>query len=402
MAIHFIRTQGGTPEAQVIGTDYLTTAINASMANGFLAHADETDDQHGPSFTHPGAAIIPAALAVAERENASGEAFLRSVVTGYDVCCRIARFLVTGGNRPRGHATHSVGGTFGATASAAILVKLNPRQVRHALAYAGQQASGVTTWVRDEEHVEKAFVFGGMGARNGVTGALFVQQGFSGEEDVFGGEGNFLEAFCPSIEGLPKWIDNLGSHFEIIETNIKRFPVGFPIQAPADALTTLIQENKLTVDQVKSLDVHLPPQAAQLVNNRSMPDVNCQYIMATMLLDGRLTFEAAHTYERMNDLKVLEIKRRINLIGDQRFAAEEKNQPAMVRVHLADGRTLEKYVPAFKGKAENPMNREEIAAKELDLIQGILGKERSAALIQAIWDLDKMESVRALRPLLNG
>ena len=250
--------------------------------------------------------------------------------------------------------------------------------------------------------MEKAFVFGGMGARNGVTGALFVQQGFSGEEDIFSGDGNFLEAFCHDIETLPAWIDNLGSHFEIIETNIKRFPVGFPIQAPADALTVLLREHGLTPALVKAIEVRLPPQAAQLVNDRSMPDVNCQYIMATMLLDGRQTFEAAHTYERMNDPKVLEIKSRVKLIGDPEFAAEEKNQPGMVRIHLLNGQTLEKYVPAFKGKAQNPMSREEVGEKALDLIHVILGKERSAELIRAIWELDKMKSVRELRPLLTA
>src|SRR5512143_537318 len=112
MAIKFVRTQGSTEEARVIGTDFLTTAIHAAMANGFMGHADETDDQHGPSFTHPGSAIIPAALAVAEREDSCGEAFLRAVVVGYDVCCRLARLMVSGDNRPRGHATHSVGATF--------------------------------------------------------------------------------------------------------------------------------------------------------------------------------------------------------------------------------------------------------------------------------------------------
>jgi len=72
LAIKFVRAQGGTSEAQVIGADFRTTAINAAMANGFMAHADETDDSHAPSLTHPGCAIVPAALAMAERENASG------------------------------------------------------------------------------------------------------------------------------------------------------------------------------------------------------------------------------------------------------------------------------------------------------------------------------------------
>ena len=402
LILKFIRTQGGTPEAQVIGADFLTTAIHAAMANGFTAHADETDDQHGISFTHPGSAVVPAALAVGELDNVSGEAFLKSIVLGYDICCRIGRIMVSDGKRPVGHSSHAVGGLFGATAASAVLLRLNSRQVRHALAYAGQQASGVTSWTRDEEHVEKAFVFSGMPARNAVTAALFVRQGFTGEEDIFSGEGNFLEALCQERDALPGWIDNLGSHYEVMATNIKRFPVGFPLQAPADAMTWLIQEHKLSAGRVKELDVCLPPRAAKVVDNSPMPDVNCQYIMAVMLLDGKLSFEASHSYERMADPKVREVRTRVKVIGDQRLAEQEEKPPGILRVHLADGRILEKEVLTFKGSADNPLNREEVAAKALDLIQDILGKDRSAALIQAIWNLDGMKSVRELRPLLKG
>src|SRR5688572_1391946 len=84
-AINFIRGQGGTPEAAVLGSSVVTTAINAAMANGMLAHADETDDSHAPSLTHPGCAVVPASFAVAERLRASGEALVRAVALGYDV-----------------------------------------------------------------------------------------------------------------------------------------------------------------------------------------------------------------------------------------------------------------------------------------------------------------------------
>ncbi|MBI5966577.1 MAG: MmgE/PrpD family protein [Deltaproteobacteria bacterium] len=402
LAIKFIRTQGGTPEAQIIGADFLTTAINAAMTNGFMAHADETDDSHAPSLTHPGCAIVPAALAVAERENASGEAFLRAVVLGYDISSRIARAMSIGPGRIEGHATHAIGPLFGATAAAASLGKLNPRQVFHAMAYAAQQASGITSWPRDEEHVEKAFVFAGMGARNGVTSALFAQYGFTGEDDVFSGANNFLEIFCPARDELPKWIDNLGSHYEILVTNIKKFCVGSPIQAAAEAMTALVREHRLTADKVKRIDVNLPPQGAQVVNNRNMPDINCQYIMAVILLDGQLTFKAAHTYERMGDPRVLEVQARVNLIGDPQFSGQERQRPGLVRVNLANGQTVEKLVPSVRGTADNPMTREEVEAKSLDLLQDVLGTERAKSLIRTIWELDKVESVRNLRPLLSA
>ena len=402
LAINFVRAQGGSPEAQIIGANFLSTAINAAMANGFMAHANETDDSHAPSLTHPGCAIVPAALAMAERENASGEAFLRAVVLGYDVSSRIGRVMGARLGRVQGHSTHAIGPLFGATAAAASIACLNPRQIRYALAYTGQQASGITSWTRDEEHVEKAFVFAGMGARNGVTSVLFVQQGFAGEDDIFSGDNNFLEIFCPGRNELAKWIDSLGSFYEISVTNIKKFCVGSPIQAPADAMTTLIEEYSLTADQVKRIDVHLPPEGAQVVNNRTMPDINCQYIMAIILLDGKLTFKAAHSYDRMSDPKVKEVQAHVNLIADPQFSEQERQRPGLVRVHLADGRTVEKLVPAVRGTADNPMARCEIEAKCQDLLQDVLGKDRANSLIGIIWAVDKLQSVRELRPLLSA
>ena len=403
MAIKFARSQGGVAEAQVIGADFLSSAIHAAMANGFMAHADETDDSHAPSLTHPGAAIVPAALAVGERENAGGEAFLRAVVLGYDVSSRMARVMGMGGDdRVQGHSTHAIGPLFGATAAAASLLKLDARQVRHALAYTGQQASGITSWTRDEEHVEKAFVFAGMGARNGVTSGVFVQMGFTGEEDIFSGDYNFLDVFCPGRTALPGWVDNLGSHFDVSLTNIKKFCVGSPIQSPAEAMTWLVQEHKLTADQVRRIDVHLPPQGLQVVNNRTMPDVNCQYIMSVILLDGKLTFKAAHTYERMADPKVREVQSRVSLIGDPRFVGQEKKRPGLVRLLLADGRTVEKLAPAVKGTPDNPMTRQEVEVKALDLLQDVLGKDRSEALVRSIWGVEKIKSVRELRSLLSA
>ena len=385
----------------MVGSEVVTTAVNAAMANAMLAHADETDDSHAPSLTHPGCAIVPAALAVAERENASGEALLRAVALGYDVGCRIGRMMGPRTERVRGHATHSIGPMFGAAAAAAGLTRLDPQGVRYCLAYVAQQASGITSWARDSEHVEKAFVFGGMGARNGVTAALFVQAGLTGEEDVFSGDSNFLEVFCPLSDEFPQWVESLGTHYEIAITNIKRFPVGSPIQAAADALTSLVAEHAIDADQVREVEVLLPPQGARVVDNRSMPDINCQYCMAVILLDGQLSFRATHTYERLDDPRVREVQARVRLVGAQEFAGMERQRPATVRVHLSDGQVLERHVDAVRGTADNPMTRQEVETKALDLLPDVLGEDRARSLVSAVWDLDGNASVRELRPLLQ-
>ena len=131
-----------------------------------------------------------------------------------------------------------------------------------------------------------------------------------------------------------------------------------------------------------------------------MPDINCQYIMAVILLDGQLTFKAAESYARMSDPKVREVQSRVNLIGDPKFADQERQRPGLVRVHLRDGEAVEEFIPAVRGTADNPMTRDEVEMKSLDLLQDVLGVDWAKALIQAIWALDRLKSVRELRPLL--
>ena len=179
----YAKNQEGVEEAQVVCSPIVTSAINAALANGMMAHADETDDSHEKSLTHPGCAIMPAALAASEKEGVNGMAFLKGVVVGYDIGCRMTQTLGVNELNSRHRCTHSIGGTFGAAAAAAAIMKLDEEEVRQVLSYAAQQASGLTYYTRDAEHVEKAFVFAGMPARNGVTAAVFVKTGFTG---VFG------------------------------------------------------------------------------------------------------------------------------------------------------------------------------------------------------------------------
>jgi 2-methylcitrate dehydratase PrpD len=300
-----------------------------------------------------------------------------------------------------GHATHTIGPMFGSAAAAAALLGLDERGVRYTLSYTAQQASGITSWARDTEHVEKSFVFGGNGARSGVTAALFVASGMSAEENAFDGENGFLQVFCPRREQFPELVASLGTHFEITLTNIKKFSVGSPIQAAAEAMTSLVRTYKLTAADVREVEVLLPPQGARIVDGRTMPDVNLQYCMAAIVLDGgKLTFEATHTYDRLDDPAIVEVMGRVRLTGNPAFAGMESQRPATVRIHTGGG-VLEAHVPAVKGTADNPMTPEEIEAKALDLIGSVYGEARAAAAVRAIMDLAHTASVRELRPLLT-
>jgi 2-methylcitrate dehydratase PrpD len=400
-AIAYVKTLGGVKEAGVIGSGIVTTAINAALANGMLAHADETDDSHAPSLTHPGCGIVPAALAMAERQRQSGTALLRAVALGYDIGCRLTQALDAYEFRNDGHSTHSFGPMFGAAAAAGAIAGLSEQQVRYLLSFTAQQASGVSCWMRDREHVEKAFDFGGMPARNGVAAATMVAHGFTGVDDVFAGERNFFVAY--GREPDPTALTHgLGATYEIMNTNIKRWSVGSPIQAPLDSLHDLIRDHGITAEDVESLLVRVAHQGANTVDNRAMPDICMQHMCAVMLIDGKVTFASAHDEARMRDRKVLALRRRIELRGDDRLSAAMPSRQGIVEVSLRDGRKLKHHTRAVRGTAENRMTRGEVDEKSFDLMAPIIGKARARRLCDAVWELEEVRDLRALRPLFRA
>ena len=400
-AISYVKTLGGSNEACVIGSRIVTSAASAALANGMLAHADETDDSHAPSLCHPGCAIVPAALAMGERERSNGTALLRAVALGYDIGCRINFSLNAYEFRDDGHSSHSFGPMFGAAAAAGALCGFDQRQARHVLSYTAQQASGVSCWMRDEEHIEKAFDFGGMPARNGVSAAAMVAHGFTAVEDVFSGERNFFVAYgrAPKPAEL---VRGLGSTYEIMNTNIKRWSVGSPIQAPLDSLLDLIREHHIKAADIEKLTVRVAHHAANTVNNRAMPDICMQHMCAVMLLDGTATFKSSHDEKRMRDRKVLALRERIELVGDDAMTQAMPSRQGIVEIKLRNGSELRHHTKAVRGTSENPMQRDEVDFKSYDLLAPVLGKARARKLCDAVWAIEKIKDVRKLRPLLQA
>ena len=400
MAIQYVRSQGGVPEASILATDIKTSSVNAALANGMFGHADETDDLEQVTAAHPGCAVVPAALAMMEREGSSGEELIRAVALGYDLCCRFLFSLGPDLVREGHRSPQGVSSTIGSAATAASLAKLDQSGMRYILSYAAQQVSGVWSWRRDPEHVEKAFDIGGMGARNGVAAATMVQAGFTGVWDVFDGEHNVLDAHSPSPQP-EEMIKDLGSRFFLTETAMKAYPVGGPIQAALGAFFVLHRQHGLTVDNVEHIMVRIPEEGFGNVNSSAMPDVNCQHMIAVALVDGIVNFASSHSYERMSDPAVLAAKERVELIGDPGLADSETPRSARVEVVLKDGQTFSHFTPQPLGSWQNPMSIEDVNTKARDLLEPVLGTARTEAVIRGVNDLESMANVQELLPSLT-
>src|SRR5262249_61676754 len=138
----------------VVAGEVVVGPIEAALANGVLAHADETDDSHAPSLSHPGCAVIPAALAAGELFAIGGVHFLRAVALGYDVGPRMTMCLgIPTLSREAHRSSHSIAGVFGAAAAAGCAAGLDLQQMRWLIDYTAQQSSGIAAWQRDSDPI---------------------------------------------------------------------------------------------------------------------------------------------------------------------------------------------------------------------------------------------------------
>ncbi len=395
------RAVGSEGSATVVASPMTVGPIEAALVNGMLAHCDETDDSNEFSQSHPGCSIVPAAFAAGEKFGIDGARFLRAVTLGYDVGPRVTLSLGAVDFRNNSHkSTHAIAGAFGAAAAAGSAVSLSAQQMRWLLDYASQQASGIGAWTRDTAHIEKSFVFAGMPARSGITAALMVQAGCNGLDDIFSGPDNYFQATAPDAD-LSQLTNGLGTRYEITRTNIKKWTVGSPIQAPLDAMANILAKRAVSADQVRSIVVRVANTEARVVDNREIPDICLQHMVSVMLLDGTASFAAAHDKARMGDPAVLRTRAKVQLIPSDELERLEPARQAIVEITLDDGTVLSDRVTAVRGTADNPMPRAEVVDKCRALVEPVVGRAAAAGLIDKVLGLEKVADLREFRALLR-
>jgi 2-methylcitrate dehydratase PrpD len=406
-ALDFARSYGGKEIATVVASNIVCGPIEAAFANGVLAHSDETDDSHGPSRSHPGVSAVPAAFAAGEQFAISGEHFLRAVTLGYDVGTRITMSMGGPAYQALTHrSTHGTAASFGAGAAAGCAASLSAQKMRLLLDYTAQQTSGIGAWSRDAEHMEKSFLFAGKPAAGAVLAASLIHSGWTGVDDIFSGSDNFFEALAPRENGAIKadpavLIDKLGERYEIARTNIKKWTVGSPIQAPLDALVGFFKQRSFSADDVRKVVVRVATDEANTVSNRDIPDICMEHMVAVMLLDKTVTFRSVHDQARMKDPAVLRQRAKVEVVADPRIDARRPRREAIVELTLNDGTQLTQWVRDVRGTAENPMTRDEVADNARDLIAPVLGPATCSILIDKLLALETLRDIRELRPALQ-
>jgi 2-methylcitrate dehydratase len=389
VASRFTAERGAT----LLGTTHRAPADWAAFANGCLVrYLDFNDTYLSKEPAHP-SDNIPAALAVAEAENAGGHELIVAVALAYEVQCRLCDAASL---RARGwdHVTY---GAFSTALAASRLMRLDVERTRHALGIAGVASAALRQSRVGELSHWKGCAFANA-ARHGVFAALLAREGMTGPAPIFEGEKGFQALVSGPLDArLEKWGSGRDGEFMILNTSIKFWPAEYHSQSAIEAALKLrLQVGSAA--QIESVLVESHDAAVDIIGSelekwrpasRETADHSLPYIVAVALADGEVTarqFEPA----RLADPALLALLQRVKI---ERHAELTTRYPKavgnIVTVRLRDGRTLSQRVDYPRGHAQNPLSDAEVEAKFLALAGPRLGRERAEAVLRWLWRLDQ-------------
>jgi 2-methylcitrate dehydratase PrpD len=368
-------------EATVLADGSRLSALGAAFANGAASHIIELDDLHQGSTFHPAAPIIPAALAIAERDELTGHDLMRAVAVGYEVGIRIAE-AVNPSHYRYWHPTATCG-VFGASAAAGALLGLDEEQLMHALGSAGTEAAGLWEFLADgamSKHLHP-----GKAAYDGIVAAELAARGFTGASRILEGPRGFFAATSETAD--PSRItDGLGVRFKIAENGFKQHSCCGHTHTAIDAaleLRPVIGNRRIGRVEIDTYRVALD------ITDRAEPRTpyeakfSIQYAVDTALLDGAAGLDQFDE-RRIAEPGVRALLDRTDAREEPAFtAAYPGDWPSRVRVTLADGETVERTVHQPKGMPANPLDDAEIEAKFRRLVEPLLGEAMVNQLVDA-------------------
>jgi 2-methylcitrate dehydratase PrpD len=399
MAVEVVRELGGTEECSVLGQLFRTSCQQAAFLNGLSAHVLELDDTHRDSITHVGAPVIPAALAMAEREGASGADFLAAVAVGYEATLRIAR-AVQPSHWRRGFLSMGTCGTFGAAAAAGHVLGLDAEALANGFGLAGIQAAGLNSSIYGEGDMGKRLC-PSHAAAQGVFSALLAAKGFTGSTAILEQRKGFCQSFADEYDLAPI-TEGLGTSFEIMRTGLKPYACCRYNHAAIDGLLSLMGEHGIAADAIGAIRVRTYDVAVTNRPHRTRPlslfdaKMSIPFCLAVAALRGTVN-EGDFTAELLADAALSRFAERVRVESDAAMSAEfPREWPAEVEILLADGRLVERRIAYPKGEPEAPMSDREVEEKFMDLASAALSPEAARAVIGEVQRLERSEGVEGL------
>jgi 2-methylcitrate dehydratase PrpD len=401
IAYRYVAEMGGRGESTVVNYGKKVPTLDAAFVNATFGQGCELDDVGFAAGGHPGAATVPVALALAEKQGSSGKDFLAAVVVGWDVMYRLLLAVRPSAGK-RGFHSHGIGAPFGAMATAARLLRLNNGQMLHAFGIAGMHSSGTMEY--DQTGGEVKRVIAGIAARGGIQSAILAQFGLTGPPTIIEGKRGFLKVFADLVE--PEEITrDLGREFKIMRIWFKLYPCVATVQGVIYTLNKLIDEHRFSADDVDEIRVGISETslshggAIYEPHDTASAQFSLPFSLAIRLLKNDNDLSFYMDPKLWTDPKVLALARKVKSYADPN-AKKDQNYNTTMEVKLINGKTFKRFEPYPPGSPFNMVSRDVLRTKFRKMASAVLTEECIEELIAAVDRLETYDDAAKLVPLL--
>lgn len=399
LVVDYMAGLGGTPEATIIQTKKKFPAINAAFANAACSHAIDMDDGHRFGALHPGAAVIPAALAASEISGGDTRDLIAGIVVGYEVMIRIG-MAINPSSLNRGFHITGITGSFGAAAAGASIMGLTHEETVGALGLAGLQSSGLIQVNHETEGAKVKPINPARAATSGLLSSIFARKGARGPLSIFEGEDGFLKAVADEVkEDL--FAQNLGDEFEIRNVYLKIYAACRHAHAPIDAALFAFRKSRVDIPEIERILVETYPAAIRLsgIRHATTPSAgrfSIPFSVALALKEGEAG-AGKYSEETVGDETIQALARKVDLSVSHKW---EKLYPekrgATVTITDVNRKKWSAEVDLAKGEPENPVTEEEIYDKFFGNATLLIDPEEAEKIADAVNHLEEIPLKRLM------
>ena len=399
-AYRYVQSQGGVPQSSVINYDLKTSAFNAAFVNGTFGHGFEMDDNHAATGIKGGCVVLPTCLAVGEQQGSSGQDIILATVVAYEVMTRVGLSvnptLLNGAHHPTGSCA-----PFGAASAAGKLLGFDDTTMLHAISIAAGHSAGLGEAPASGRGDLKR-IFGGMAASNGIRSALLAREGLTGPVTMLEGKRGFCRAFGDTTK-LSALTAGLGTQWQILRVHYKIYAQDGYIQPMTEALDRILKEHEFKAEDIEEIRAGTNKHALDVVSLIREPkdltsaQFSANFSLALFLVKGNAGFQE-YTEETLVDPKIVDLSRKIRIELDPEIEDEwQKTRPrgARVSVRLKSGKTYTECVHMLRS-----MSAADVVNKVRRLATVVLDAEQSERLITTVQNLDALQDLSTLVPLL--
>ena len=404
IVVNQVKDWGGKEESTILVYGGKAISENAALANSMMAHALDLDDTHDEAVIHSYVSVLPAALAMAERDGGvNGKNLITAVTLGVDLMCRL-------GLASFGHdwVYSSTMAYFGATVAAGKILGLNKDELHHAMGIAYSQCAGNLQCIKDGglvKRMQPAFA-----ARAAILSSILAQNGITGATEVFEGQFGFFPSYHRGKYAREAAVKELGRVFEGVNSSIKLYPCCRYTHGSIDATLNIVKENDISPDDVVEVVSHVAQDAYNLVGKpfeiRESPQVDAQfsipYTVSVAIAKKNVFIDDFFEEKIKGDTQVLQLANKVRVVVDQEPIAKGLT-PCVVDIKTKDGKVYSERIEILRGDPRKPVSMEEVAQKFrrcAAFSAKPISKENIEAIIRTVSNLESVADVSSIVSLV--